>query len=455
MRSLRFKITLAFVATSLLGVVLIAILVRAATVRAFDTLVRSQQMSVFGERLTAYYTANRSWEGVQDYMRRPGGVSPQGMHGQGGPQQGGASQMFGLADGNGRVILPVGQLDAGDQIPADMERNSTPVVVDGKEVGLLLNDRQRPQFTREEEIFRETISRAALWAAGGVSLLALAVSVVLASAITGPVSEMTAAVEEITAGKLEQQVPVRTDDELGALARSFNRMSDRLARATRAREQMTADIAHDLRTPLTVLSGHLEGLSDGVLKPTEDRFKLMYAETQQLQRMVQDLRMLSLADAGELKLYCHQTEVCEILERAVQAHALQAAESGISLDMACGGDLPVLRVDPQRMAQVMDNLISNALRFTSKGGRVTLTAVHSDAVVRITVSDSGQGIPPESLPYVFERFYRSDAARFQQGSESGLGLAIVKGIVVAHGGTISVDSVYGEGTSFTISLPVS
>ncbi len=455
MRSLRFKITLAFVTTSLLGVVLIAVLVRAATVRAFDTLVRSQQLTAFGERLTAYYTANSSWEGVQDFVRRPGGAPQQGMHGQGGPQQGGAPQMFGLADGNGMVILPVGQLDAGDQIPADMERNSTPVVVDGKEVGLLLNDRQRPQFTREEEIFRETISRAALWAAGGVSLLALAVSVVLASAITGPVSEMTAAVEEITAGKLEQQVPVRTDDELGALARSFNRMSDRLARATRAREQMTADIAHDLRTPLTVLSGHLEGLSDGVLKPTKERFELMYAETQQLLRMVQDLRMLSLADAGELKLYRHQTDICEILERAVQAHALQAVDGGISLDMACGDELHLLMVDPQRMAQVMDNLISNALRYTGSGGRITLSAGVSDGRMLISVSDTGKGIHPENLPYVFERFYRSDAARFQHGGESGLGLAIVKGIVEAHGGKVTVQSVFGEGTSFTISLPVS
>lgn len=463
MRSLRAKITLAFVLTSLLGVVIVAVLVQATTVRAFDTLIRRQQMAAVSERLVEFYRQNGSWDGVEDVIRRAapgqqeGGAGDpsvnepagQGMAGQGRAVPPG----YGLVDASGVVLLPVGPLKVGDQAPPDLLRRSSPIVFDGEEVGLIVNDREPPMLTREEELFRDEIGRAVLLAAAGVGAVALVVSVVLGGAVTRPVKEMTAAAEEIASGNLDQEVPVRTKDELGTLARAFNRMSGQLDRANRARERMTADIAHDLRTPLTVISGHLEGLSEGVLRPTRERFELMHRETQSLLRMVQDLRTLSLTDAGELKLYRVPTQVEEILERTMQAHAPAAAAGEVSLSVDCREDVPSVNVDPQRMAQVLDNLVSNALRYTGRGGSIRLEGDVQGGQVLIRVSDTGKGIHPDNLPYVFERFYRSDTARFQKDSESGLGLAIVKGIIDAHGGTISVESAYGEGTEFTIKLP--
>ncbi|MBN1265817.1 MAG: HAMP domain-containing protein [Anaerolineales bacterium] len=459
MRSLRTKMTLAFLITSLIGVVIVSLLVRSVTVRAFDTLVRNQQISTFSDRVSSYYQENGSWDGVLAFVRRGtsnvGGAANTQSRGQGGgPQQGLAVQPYGLADIEGIVLIPVGQLSVGDTVPDDLLKQSAPLEVDGVEVGLLLNNRQRPQYTHEEEIFREKINQAATWAAVGVCVLALIVSIILARAITRPVHEMTVAAEEITGGNMDQQVPVRTKDELGKLAQAFNRMSLQLDKANKAREQMTADIAHDLRTPLTVISGHLEGLIDGVLKPSPERFDLMFKETQQLQRMVQDLRTLSLTDAGELKLYKHPVEIREILERAVQAYTHQAEAKGVQLSMHYSEGIPPVQADPQRLAQVMDNLISNALRYTKEGGQIILGSSLKQDSVEITVSDTGKGIHPNNLPYVFERFYRSDTARFQRDGESGLGLAIVKGIVEEHGGTIRVDSEYGAGTVFTISLPL-
>jgi len=351
MRSLRVKMTLTFLFTSLLGVVIVSVLVQAATMKAFDTMVRNQQISMFADRVTTYYRETGSWDGVLAFVRRGAGGSgaignpnsqPQGP----GNPQNNAVQPYGLADMEGTVIIPVGKFAIGDMINEAMRNQSTTLVIEGEEVGLLLNNKQRPNYTQEEEIFRDRISQAVVLAGLGVGVLAIFVSILLARAITQPVQEMTAAAARIEGGNLEQQVPVRTKDELGKLALAFNRMSSKLDRANKAREQMTADIAHDLRTPLTVISGHLEGLIDGVLKPSTERFDLMYRETQHLQRMVQDLRTLSLTDAGELKLYKHPVEIGEILDRAVQAYTHQAAEKGVILSMQCAEGIKPVTADP-------------------------------------------------------------------------------------------------------------
>jgi signal transduction histidine kinase len=262
-------------------------------------------------------------------------------------------------------------------------------------------------------------------------------------------------------GELSQNVPVDSQDELGELARAFNHMSADLSQAMAARRQMTADIAHDLRTPLTVVSGYLEALRDGDLKPTQPRFEMMYDEAQSLLRLVEDLRMLSLADAGRLTLNRVPIAPGTLLERlkATYQHAADQASVGLTLDAA--PDLPAIRVDVDRMMQVLGNLMSNALRYTAAGGQIRLQARRgrteaSDGEpkrVEITVADTGSGIPADAIPHIFDRFYRVDEARAQQADESGLGLAIVRSIVEAHGGRIDVASEVGVGTTFTISLP--
>jgi two-component system sensor histidine kinase BaeS len=250
------------------------------------------------------------------------------------------------------------------------------------------------------------------------------------------------------------QVSVRSRDELGQLAASFNQMSADLASSAEARRQMTADIAHDLRTPLTVMTGYLESLRDGVLKPTPARFEVMYNEARHLQRLVEDLRTLSLADAGELPLNRLSESPRALLERAGAAFRQQAEQKGIALEVHAADGLPTIRVDAERMMQVMGNLLTNALRYTPGGGSIQLLAAASPREVSITVQDSGVGISADALPHVFDRFYRGDGSRRDSDGESGLGLAIARSLVNAQGGAISALSEPGRGTAFVMSFPV-
>ncbi len=253
-------------------------------------------------------------------------------------------------------------------------------------------------------------------------------------------------------GELSQQVQVRTHDELGELAQTFNQMSEEIHRANQLRRQMTADIAHDLRTPLSVITGYLEGLRDGTLKPTPARFDVMYDETQLLKRLIDDLRTLSLADAGELKLFYQAVQPHELLEGIKQSFAPMAEEHQVKLQVEADDNLPVLQIDRERMAQVLANLVSNALRYTPADGTISLIARRQTDGVELIVKDTGSGMEADKLPYIFERFYRVEQSRHQSEGESGLGLAIAKSIVEAHHGAIKAESRVGTGTSIIISL---
>jgi signal transduction histidine kinase len=257
----------------------------------------------------------------------------------------------------------------------------------------------------------------------------------------------------MSAGALEQEVPLRTQDELGELAAAFNQMSAELNRSNELRRQMTADIAHELRTPLAVIKGYTEALRDRDLPATVDTFQTMYREAEHLSHLIDDLRTLSLADSGELALDRQMNSPNELLERVAAAHSPQAQRSGISIKLDTDPGLSHVWVDAERMAQVLSNLVSNALRFTPEGGQITLAARQHTGAIQLVVRDTGTGIPPVDLPHVFERFYRGDDSRQANEGESGLGLAIAKSLVEAHGGAISAESTLGKGTTFTITIP--
>jgi signal transduction histidine kinase len=285
--------------------------------------------------------------------------------------------------------------------------------------------------------------------------VALFLGLFLARTLTKPLREMTIATRALAKGELEQTVPVHSQDELGELATAFNRMSADLARANELRRQMTADIAHDLRTPLTVIAGYIESLRDGVLSPSPARLDAMYNEAQHLQRLVEDLRVLSLADAGELPLNRQPVSPHCLIERLAASFSHHAAQQNITLTVEAAPELPEINADQERMVQVLSNLVSNALRHTPDGGTITLSAQHQAGTVVLGVQDNGEGIPSDELPRIFDRLFRGDASRQQQQGESGLGLAIAKSIVEAHGGTIAAASTLGQGTIFTIALPLS
>jgi len=235
-------------------------------------------------------------------------------------------------------------------------------------------------------------------------------------------------------------------------------MSNDLSRASQARKQMTADLAHDLRTPLSILRGYTEGLKEGRIDGSTKLYDIMHGEVEHLQRLVEDLRTLSLADASELTLNKRAVDPRALLERTALAYFMQAEEQGIQLKVEAAENLPSINVDTDRMTQVLNNLVSNALRYTHQG-ELALHAEAQGKQVVFRVSDTGSGIPAEDVPYVFDRFYRVDKSRQREGTSydgnsSGLGLAIAKAIVEAHGGSISVQSEVGKGTVFTIAIPV-
>jgi signal transduction histidine kinase len=331
----------------------------------------------------------------------------------------------------------------------------TVVTIDGQVVGTVLTTGKAPELNPREELFLTRINWALFYAALGATLIALILGLFLARTLTRPLRELTAASQAMAQGDLEQQVAVRSKDELGELAAAFNRMSIELARANQARRQMTADIAHDLRTPLTVIKGYAEALRDGDLPPAVTTFETVYQEAKHLSRLIEDLRTLSLVDAGKLTLNRSAVPPQALLERTATAHLPQAQHLGITLEIDVAADLPPVHVDPERLAQVLGNLVGNALRYTPQGGRIVLAAEKQAGAIHITIQDTGTGIDPSDLPHIFDRFYRSDAARETNEGESGLGLAIAKSLIEAHGGTISVSSTLGGGSVFTIVLPIS
>ena len=276
----------------------------------------------------------------------------------------------------------------------------------------------------------------------------------LSRRILRPVETLTAAARRMEKGDLSQRVEAQSSDEIGELARAFNAMADGLNRLEELRRNMVSDVAHELRTPLSNIRGYLEAVRDGVVEPKPEVIDSLYEEAMLLNRLVDDLQELALAEAGQLTLERQLVAPAGLANRAVEAARGQASASGIALRTDLPERLPLVNVDPQRIGQVLGNLLSNALTHTPSGVEVVVTARADGSEVQLSVSDTGEGVRPEHLPYIFERFYRADRSRSRTTGGTGLGLAIAKQLVEAHGGRIEVESEVGQGTRFTFTLPV-
>ena len=459
MRSLTVKIAVVVVVVSLFSVALVALFSGWITAREYDRLLVDQLQDRLVEQAARYYQQRGSWQGAlvafnAEFEGRRGRRPPAGMDGAEGPPGNQMRTPLVLLDANGCVVGPRDPTYApGACLPKYQVARGAPVQVDGKTVGTVIQTGVMPLRDPTEEAFLSRTGRGLLWGAVAASAVALLLGLALARNLTRPLRRLTEAIHAMAAGKLEQRVDVRSRDEIGELASAFNSMSAQLTQSNQARRQMTADIAHELRNPLMVMTGYIEALRDGVLRPSPERFDMMYEEAQQLQRLVADLRTLSLADAGELALMPQVVEPVVLLARAAESYTPSAQKAGIALFVAPGTAVPNVKVDVERMAQVLANLVTNAIRHTPAGGTVTLGAHREQGGAVITVADTGEGIAPDALPRVFDRFYRADKARSQSSDESGLGLAIVKSIIAGHGGTVDVTSELGKGTTFTVHLP--
>jgi signal transduction histidine kinase len=442
MRSLTVKLVLGFTLVSLVGIALVAIMAAQFTGNQFRQFFENQNRDALIADLKAYYQQKGTWQGLDRLAKSQAFVQKYGWG-------------FVVVDSGGRVILQVP--DAGQQPgrfrPDVQVEKGIPIIVDGQRVGTYFNlgirfDPRVPLTTQIRRLYSSLVL-----ASIGAVIASIFLGVLLARSLTRTLRELTTATQKVARGDLEQQVPVRSRDELGELAVSFNQMSSDLVKSRDLRRQMTADIAHELRTPLTVVLGHTEALSEGQLPPDPETFDIIFDETKRLNRLVDDLRTLSLSDAGELHLNQEQISPGELLDRAAAARKKEARGNEIQLQIEAAEDLPEVNVDADRMTQVLVNLLDNALRYTPAGGQISLSARSAAGSVELVVRDSGPGIPEEDLQHLFERFYRGDKSRQREEGGSGLGLAIAKSLVESQGGQIIVESKPGEGAKFIIRLP--
>ncbi|HHS97997.1 MAG TPA: HAMP domain-containing protein [Chloroflexi bacterium] len=454
MRSLYWKGMLAFLAVILVAVGTVAVLAGRATEVEFRryAFVHGGMLTPQVEALSAYYAEHGSWEGVEALFSPPHGGQGMGRRGRGG---GSPWMAFRLVDADGQVVVDPEGRAGGAVSPAELGEG-VPIEVDGTVVGYLLPAGgmwddvllEPPQVEFLSRV-RTTLWIAALMAMGA----ALLVGGLLFRSIIGPLRRLTVASQAIAAGDLSARAPVRGRDEVAQLAAAFNQMAESLERAEEARRHQTADIAHELRTPLTVIQGTLEAMVDGVYPANRENLLAALAQVRTLVRLVEDLRILALADAGQLRLHRAPLDLRPLLEEVVEAHRPQARERGIALDLEAPPALPLVLADRDRLAQVMGNLLSNAVRYVPEGGHVSVRVEDRGREVAVAVVDDGPGVAEEDLERLFDRFWRGDPARRRATGGSGLGLAIARHIVEAHSGRIWAEPTPGGGLTVIFTLP--
>ena len=443
--SLWSRLTIAFVFIALIGVTLVAVLANRATSVGFQRYLAAGEIASFSdlqEDLGRFYALQGSWEGVNNVLRESG-VGPQG---------GGGGYFLRVLDANGDAVG-----GRGGQSRAIAEFDvELPIMAGGVRVGTLLAEPAGGGSGRAGELYLASVNQAILWSGLIAIVIALFLGLLLARRITRPLSQIAEATHALAAGDLSRQVPVTSEDELGRLANDFNQMAQALDLSETQRRQLLADTAHDLRTPIAVIRSHLEAMLDGVFPMTPENLAAIHEETLHLSRLVEDVRLLSLAETGQLPLEKKPVDLQELTSQVISAFAPLAEADGIMLESELE-EVPTIMADQARLHQVLANLISNAMRFAPQGYQdppaVNVTLQQDANQVTIAIADNGPGLTAEQQARVFDRFWRSDTSRDRQGGNSGLGLAISKSIIEAHGGTITVNSTPNEGATFTITLP--
>ena len=492
-RSLRTRWTLALIAVCVVEAALVAVAVRVSTVRTFEQFVIDEALDGFVADVADVVRETGSLDTVSQGIGaagpdaapppaaapspgtgrppsrpppprerdlRPGDAPrptpPRRSDRLPPPASSARRVQFGLTDPSGRIVLPFDGAARGEAVSPEALAEGHPVEVDGRRVALAFvpadaADRLDTYPATSPEARFLASSTPALWGALAAALaVAVALALWLSERTVRPIRDLTLAARRIADGDLRQSVEATTDDEVGQLATAFNDMSARLDEATDLRRRMTADLSHDLRTPLTAVLGILEAVQTGALPATPPRLATAHAEAQRLGRLIEDLHVLALADAQELPIHLGSVDPPEALRRTAGAFEARAADAGVRLIVRADA-APSASADADRLGQVLGNLVSNALRHTPDGGTIMLDAHAVDGGVALTVADTGEGIPADVLPVVFERSVRADAAR--SGPGAGLGLSIVRSLAEAMGGTVTAASTPGTGTTMTVTLP--
>ncbi len=446
MNRLWIRVSLALVFVVWLGLGLVVLVVQNATEAGFRLYVNQRESGTFSaqqiSRLEAYYARSGSWMGVEEILTGQG-------QGQGSADRRGAQIL--IADDTGRVVAATDSALLDTLLPADALAQAHALRVNGERVGWLY--RQTPGdeiWGAAESAFLTQMSRQLITAALGATAVALVAGGLLAWVLARPLKLLTAATRDLATGQLGRQVKIHGTTETDQLAEAFNAMSRQLERKEQQRQGIAADVAHELRTPVSVLRGHLEAMMDGLYPIDGAHLAVAYDQTVHLARLVEDLRLLTQAEAGRLSLSPSRIMAAELVEQAVARFEPLAQDAGITLHHEVETGLPPLLVDAGRIRQVVDNLLTNALRHTEPGGHIWLKASSTAGGIAFKVANTGH-LPPAYAEHVFDRFWRADQQRDTSGS--GLGLAISRQLVRLHGGTIRVEQ-QADRTVFTFVLPV-
>jgi signal transduction histidine kinase len=396
----------------------------------------TMQDQAFVQLIVDYYTRTGSFEGLVDLLDR----SPRGTP-------------ILLVDPDRKVVYAPDDRYVGRRLDEAQLRDGQSITLPTGEIWTVVPYRSVVGRDALENAFLAT-TRRAMWLAGSAAGLAgLFLALFLLRQTTHPLRQLESATRRIAAGHLDERVEVRTSDELGRLAHSFNEMARSLQTGEEAQRRLIADISHELRTPLTAVRSALEGLRDGLIEPTEATFAALQDRILLLTRLVNDLHQLALADAGRLSIQRRPTKLQPIIDGIVETVGVQMEDVGLALDEDVDPDLPPLEIDPQRIEQVLLNLLSNATRHTPVGGRILLQASRaSTGEALIKVCDSGPGLNEDELGHVFDRFYRADPAR--TGDGAGLGLSIARALIEAHEGRIWAENRPEGGACFSFTLPL-
>ena len=447
MRSITFKLVLAFITVSMISTLLVVLFTRWRSREEFRSFLIDQNRPSIVVAFSDYYQQHGSWQGISNAHLTPQQPPDPQPQIDAGP--------FTVVDNTTDQVVLAGQgYQTGTVISPSNITAGIPILVNNKTVGILLINRPMYRIGSLGSIFLDRINYQILLSGLTAIALALLLAIILSRTLTRPIRELTSATQIVAAGQLAHQVPVRSRDELGQLATSFNTMSADLIRSLNLRRQMTADIAHELRTPISIILGHAEAVHDGVLPASTETFEIIREEAERLEHLVEDLRTLSMADAGELKLVIRPYSPQKLLLDVQKIYNHQAKQKNITLIASAAADLPDIEMDPQRIKEVFSNILDNALRYTPENGQIILSAEVVDNSIEMMVKDSGPGVAGVELDKIFERFYRTETSRTRDEGGSGLGFAIAKSIVEKHNGRIWAESQPGQGLTVIIRIPI-
>lgn len=408
---------------------------------------------------TNYYTRFQTWDGAQQLIFNKMGAGP-GMGKQG------RGMAFASLSENERIIVEnssgivavdskassLGEIYQGRISSGTLTKD---IIVNGQRVGRMLAEAEPPStFKTLEDAFLSSVNRSVLLSGLFVVILAVFLAAFFSANLSRPLKKLTIAAEKISSGDFSQNVEVQSENEIGHLGAAFNKMAINLQQNEHLRQSLVADVAHELRTPISILRGNLESILAGVTEPKEENLALIHDEVLRMSFLVRDLQELSLAEAGQLKLNKQKVDVLELAKKIINFFQVETEEKGIHILSETNNEIPLLNADPQRLEQIFANLLSNAIRYSSANEDIAIRFAVSEQSLVIQFVDSGPGIETEELPYIFERFYRGDKARSRVSGGTGLGLAISKGYAEMHGGTIKADNNAVKGSTFTVELPL-